>query len=316
MIFRQAVLRLTIAYTVVQLVMYGAFAIGVYLFVTSTFDFDVTQSEGGAVAVDVAERGFSTLRAGLLVSYAGLAVLVPFLSYLMARAALRPLRTSYEAQQRFVDDASHEFRTPLSVLQGEIELTLSLPRPREEYEHVLERSLEEVQTLISLTENLLLLTRGSAADMKATFEEVSLAEIARAAAARHTVRAAGTAPTTVTVQENARVMGSPDLLMRAAENVLDNAKRYTPPTGAITITVDARANRGIMSIEDNGTGMGPEAVRHAFDRFWRADASRAQTGHGLGLALVRQICVAHGGEASISSAPGEGTTLTISLPLV
>ena len=111
-----------------------------------------------------------------------LAVLVPFLSYLMARAALRPLRTSYEAQQRFVDDASHEFRTPLSVLQGEMELALSLPRPREEYEQVLERSLEEVQTLISLTENLLLLARGSAADMTATFEEVSLAEIAQAAA--------------------------------------------------------------------------------------------------------------------------------------
>ena len=71
-----------------------------------------------------------------------------------------------------------------------------------------------------------------------------------------------------------------------------------------------------MRIEDNGTGMEPEAVRHAFDRFWRADAARAQTGHGLGLALVRQICVAHGGEATISSAPGLGTTLTISLPLI
>lgn len=315
MIFRNAVLRLTIGYTVAQLVLYGVFAVVVYVFVTSTFDFDVTESEG-ALAVGAAERGFATLRTGLLVSYAALAVVVPFLSYMMARAALRPLRISYEAQQRFVDDASHEFRSPLSTLQGELELALSLPRSREEYELVLRRSLEDVQTLISLTENLLLLARGSSAEMSATFEEVSLAEIAMAAAARRSMGAATGAPMTVTVHEDARVLGSPELLMRAAENVLDNATRFTPRTGAITISIDTQANRGIMRIEDNGSGMGPDAVRHAFDRFWRADDARAMTGHGLGLALVRQICVAHGGEASISSTPGRGTTLTLSLPLI
>ena len=314
MIVRQAVLRLTIAYTLVQLVLYGAFAVGVYLFVTSTFDFDVTRTEG-AVAVGAAERGFATLRTGLLVSYAGLVVLVPFLSYLMARAALGPLRISYEAQQRFVDDASHEFRTPLSVLQGEMELALSLPRDRDEYERVLERSLEEVQTLISLTENLLLLARGSSAEMRATFEEVSLAKIAMTAAARRTLGAASVAPK-VMVHEDARVLGSPELLIRAAENVIDNAMRFTPPTGAITISVDTQANLGILRIKDNGSGMSAEATRHAFDRFWREDGARPPTGHGLGLALVRQICVAHGGDAFISSAPGDGTTLTISLPLI
>jgi signal transduction histidine kinase len=315
MIFREAVLRLTIAYTVAQLVLYGAFAVAVYLFVTSTFDFDITESEG-ALAIGAAERGFATLRTGLLVSYAALAVVVPFLSYMMAHAALRPLRTSYEAQQRFVDDASHEFRSPLSTLQGELELALSLRRSREEYEHVLRRSLDDVQALISLTENLLLLARGSSEDMRATFEEVSLGEIAMAAAARRNASGASGANVTVTVLEDARVMGSPELLTRAAENVLDNAARYTPQSGAITISIDARANRGIVRIEDSGSGMGPEAVRHAFDRFWRADDARALTGHGLGLALVRQICVAHGGEASISSVPGHGTTITLSLPLI
>ena len=313
MIFRRAVLRLTAAYTAIQLLLYGAFALGVYAFVTGTFDFDAAQTDGAA-AVDAAERGFATLRTGLLVSYAALAVTVPLLSYVMARVALGPLRASYEAQQRFVDDASHEFRTPLSILQGEMELALGRPRDRGEYTRVLESSLDAVQSLVTLTDDLLLLARGSSAELEATFEDVALGPIARAAVARRTASPLGGARVEVVMVDEVHVQGSAELLTRAVENIIGNAQRFTPAKGRITVSVSEDAGRAIVRVTDTGTGVSPQVVRHAFDRFWRADEARSQPGHGLGLALVRQICEAHGGEASIASAEGGGAVVTISLP--
>lgn len=315
MMFRRAVVRLTVAYTAIQLVVYGAFALGVYAFVTGTFDFDAAQSDGGA-ALDAAERGFATLRAGLFVSYAALAVVVPLLSFVMARVALGPLRTSYEAQQRFVDDASHEFRTPLSILQGEMELALGRPREPSEYARVIGSSLEAVQSLITLTDDLLLLARGSSGELEATFEDVALGRVARTAIAR---RAAGPlrggARVTINMPAEVHVRGSAELLTRALENLIANAQHVTPADGKITVSVLAEEAGAVLRVTDTGIGISPQVARHAFDRFWRADEARAQPGHGLGLALVRQICAAHGGQVSITNAEGGGAAVTIWLPV-
>ncbi|MGV8968340.1 MAG: sensor histidine kinase [Cellulomonas sp.] len=313
MIFTHATRRLTLTYTLIQLLLLGVFALAIYTFVTRTFDFDAI-ADGGAPAVNAAERGFDTLRTGLLWCYAALMLIAPLTGYLMARATLRPVKISYEAQQRFVDDASHEFRTPLAILQGEIELALSRARTPAQYEHVLGGSLGVVEGLTSLTDALLLLARGTATDLANTFEDIDLAEIARTCAARRTPD--GSAPAiTVDAVSGAAIVGSPELISRALLNVLDNALKFTPPDGTINVSVRADSSRATVQVTDTGTGMNADAISHAFDRFWRGDQARTRGGHGLGLALVQQICLAHHGKAALASVEGHGTTVTLNFPI-
>ncbi|MGV8966825.1 MAG: sensor histidine kinase [Cellulomonas sp.] len=313
MIFTHATRRLTLTYTLIQLLLLGVFALAIYTFVTRTFDFDAI-ADGGAPAVNAAERGFDTLRTGLLWCYAALMLIAPLTGYLMARATLRPVKISYEAQQRFVDDASHEFRTPLAILQGEIELALSRPRTSAQYERVLGGSLDVVEGLTSLTDALLLLARGSATDLADTFEDVDLAEMARTCVAQRTPDGPAP-PITVDAVTGVRIAGSPELISRVLLNVLDNALKFTPPDGTITVSVQADSARATVQVADTGTGMNADAISHAFDRFWRGDHARTRGGHGLGLALVQQICLAHHGKATLTSLEGHGTTVTLTFPL-
>lgn len=313
MIVRRTVLRLTLAYTAIQLTLYGVVALGVYAFVTGTFDYDTVRGDGIAAVTGV-EAGFAHLRTGLFLCFGALALVVPFLSYAMARRALRPLQTSYQAQQRFVDDASHEFRTPLSILQAEMELALTRPRSAAEYVHVLEGALGEVSSLTTLTADLLLLARGSSTDLADAFEVVSLAAVARSAVVRHGRPDLDQPPVSIDLRAEALVMGSRELLTRAVGNLIDNALRHTPATGAVVVVVTGDAGIATVRVEDSGTGMTPAAKKHAFDRFWRTDEERSRPGHGLGLALVQQITTAHGGRAAILDTPGGGTTVSLSLP--
>jgi signal transduction histidine kinase len=313
LIFRRALLRLTLVYTSIQLLLFGVFALAVYAFVTATFDFDADPAEQ-AVGPDAAEQGFAVLRTALLVCYSVLVLVVPPMSYLMARVALRPLRASYEAQQQFVDAASHEFRTPLAILQGEMELALSRKRDPEEYRRVLEGSLEVVDSLNILTGDLLQLARGDPAELSSTFGRVSLASVARAAVDGQVIRP-GRVPVGVEVEQEVSVTGSPELLTRALGNVVGNALKFTPPTGHVRVTVGEHAGAAVVRVHDTGVGMDADTAAHAFDRFWRADEARSLPGYGLGLALVEQICRAHGGTAAIAGEPGRGTTVTLTFPL-
>jgi signal transduction histidine kinase len=312
-IFRRAVLRLTLVYTSILLVLFGVFALAVYVFVTTTFDFDAVPTEEAAEP-DAAEQGFAVLRSALLICYSALVLLIPPLSYSMARVALRPLRASYESQQRFVDEASHEFRTPLAVLQGEMELALSRDRDPAEYRRVLAGSLEVVGRLATLTGDLLLLARGDSAELSSSFCEVPLESVVRAAVDRQVAGDGRRATVTVEVERPVTVTGSPELLTRAVGNVVDNALKFTPPSGQVRVSVGDHSGAAVVRVCDTGVGMDAETVARAFDRFWRADEARAQPGYGLGLPLVEQICRAHGGTAAIAATRGVGTTVTLTLP--
>lgn len=308
MIFRRALIRLTVTYTVVQLVLFGLFAVGIYTFVTGTFDFDVPDLAGEAFIAS-AEQGFRLLRNGLLVGYAALFVLLPIASFLMARGALAPIRRSYELQQRFVDGASHEFRTPLSVIQGELELALSRSRTPAQYRAAIESGLEATAGLIRLTSDLLLLTRADAGELEASFEPVSLNAIAGVAAKSQPL-----AQVSVIETADVSVNGSPELLTRAVSNLVDNAVKFSPGMDGVELTVTGTGKVAQIVVRDRGLGMSPDDARHAFDRFWRAQDARATPGFGLGLPLVKQIMAAHHGKVSVVSELGTGTVVTLTFP--
>lgn len=313
MIFASALRRLTLVYTVIQLVLFGAVAIGIYLFVTGTFDLDVA-TQDGAAAVNAAELGFAHLRIALLVGFGVLCVVVPFTSYWMARAALGPLRRSIEQQQRFVDDASHELRSPLTVIRGELELALSRPRSDEEYRQSIVTTLDATQTLVQFTEDLLLLARDAPAELRSRFVPVPIDTVI-ADAVRASEHAANARHIQVRSGPIVTVDGVPALLVRALSNLLDNAMKFTPDDGTITVTVTASPHSATVSVADSGVGMTPEEVQHAFDRFWRGRDAYSSSGHGLGLSVVERIVSSHRGRVRINSTPGVGTRVDLVFPV-
>ena len=313
MIFASALRRLTIVYTGIQLVLFGALAIGIYLFVTGTFDFD-TASQDGPGAVGAAELGFTHLRIALVSGFAVLCVIVPFTSYWMARAALAPLRQNYEQQQQFVDDASHELRSPLSVIRGELELALSRRRSEAEYRRAITASLGATQTLVQLTEDLLLLAQDANVEFEARVLPISGNEVVFRATSD---LASSTSTDRLVTRSDAPAVinGIPSLLVRALVNLLDNAMKFTPEGGTVTLTATNDSENATFSVADTGSGMTADEMNHAFDRFWRGTDAHAAPGHGLGLALVERIARPHRGRVSIESSPGIGSTITLVVPL-
>ena len=315
MIFRRASLRLTIAYTVIQLSLFAIFSIGIYSFVTGTFDFDAAENDGEG-AVNAAEQGFALLRTGLIASYAVLLVLIPLSSWLMARSALRPIRASFERQQQFVDGASHEMRTPLSVIQGELELALTRSRTPTEYQAAINAALSATTGLIRLTDDLLKLSQTAKEHLSAAFAGIDANDPVRDAIRDATDAARITdIQLTHTLVQTAIVNGSRELLARAIGNVLDNAIKYTPPGGTVIVTSSVISGHVSIRVEDDGIGMSADERTHAFDRFWRAERSRTSPGHGLGLPLTQQILTAHSGTITLEPRVPRGTTATVTIPV-
>ena len=313
MIFRRATIRLTVAYTLIQLALFGIFAVGIFAFVTGTFDFDAAEQDGEGAAFG-AEQGFELLRMALITFYSSLVVVIPISSWLMARAALRPIKESYDRQQQFVDGASHEMRTPLSIIQGELELALTRSRSQTEYKAAITIALTAVNSLTRLTDDLLKLSRTTREELVSTFAPIDMNAVVR-----DVVSSAGVLELGPDVRAHlgqaARVRGSRELLAHAIGNAVDNAVKFSDPTGTVEVTTSVAGDVSITQVRDRGIGMTADQVAHAFERFWRADDARSTPGHGLGLALIRQIVGAHGGIVTLDSQRSVGTTLTVTLPL-
>lgn len=315
MIFRRATLKLTITYTVVQLALFAIFAVGIYSFVTGTFVFEGIRSAGEAV-FDPTTQGAELLLNGLIIFYLGLVVVVPLSSWLMARAALKPVRESYEQQQQFVDGASHEMRTPLSVIQGELELALARSRSAAEYRDAITVALDATVGLSRLTDDLLKLSRTPKEALSADFTVLDLDDVIEGAISglERQARAAGIG-VNADPHTSVHVRGSRELLTRAVGNLVENAIKFSEPGGRVTVSATQAEGRAAIRVADDGVGMSRDEQAHAFERFWRADAARTTPGHGLGLALVAQIMDAHGGSVSLRSEAGSGTVVTLAFPV-
>ncbi|GIG20044.1 hypothetical protein Cch01nite_07680 [Cellulomonas chitinilytica] len=308
MIVRRAQLVLAAGFAAVTLAFLGLFAVGVYLYAATAFDFDVVGGE--EVAADAAERGLATLRQGMSVAFAVLLVVLPVVSYAVAGRALAPVRDAYARERRLSDDAAHELRTPLSVLRAVLELALSRERTQQEYRSAIGTSLEVVSGLERLTGQLLELARLGDHQVRGEFVPVDLGGVVHDAIGRTVsteVRAS------VHAQGAVSTTGSRDLLVTAVANLLSNAVAAISGRGDVHVTVTSTGGRAQVAVRDDGVGMSPEEVARATERFWRGRADA--DGHGIGLALVQQIAELHAGTLQLESRTGVGTTATLSLPM-
>ena len=227
---------------------------------------------------------------------------------------LERLEQAFRRERRFVSDVSHELRTPLTALRGRIEVTLTRPRSRSEYEDTL-RSLEtEVERLTRLSEDLLLLARFDRGALTPRRERVDLGELLAAVAEQVRPLAEARGQLLEERLEPGLVLtADPDQLVRLFLNLLDNAVKFTGDGGRIGIAGRRDAATVTVAVSDTGAGIAPAHVDKVFDRFYRAEESRARAtgGHGLGLAIAAEIARAHGGTLSVASRLGQGSTFTV-----
>jgi two-component system OmpR family sensor kinase len=230
--------------------------------------------------------------------------------------AVRERTASEERMRRFVADAAHELRTPLTSLRGYAELyrqgALSDPGA---VEHAMQRILAESARMGRLVDDLLLLAR---LDQQRGLERepVDVVELVREAAVDFKVVAPDW-PLAEDLDGEAIVVGDRFRLRQVVDNLLANTRVHTPPGTPVRVAAQRDTDHVAVTVADRGPGMGPDDQARAFERFWRADPSRVRRtgGTGLGLAIVASIVQAHGGTVDVASAPGDGATFTVRLPL-
>jgi len=233
-------------------------------------------------------------------------------------AMLDRLEQAFDQQRRFTADASHELRSPLSRLRTEIEVTLRRPRESQEYQDTLHSCLDEVGRLTRLIEELLMLARFDAGQDRPTSEAPALNALIAETLLR-VAPAARERQIDFVVHDdaaaNARVAHASVSLVLA--NLVDNALKFSPPGGKITVDCATDSQDALLKVADEGPGIPQDELPYLFDRFFRGAGARASEseGVGLGLALSQSIIHAQGGHIEAANAPGGGAVFTVRIPL-
>lgn len=228
------------------------------------------------------------------------------------------LQRAFAQERRFTADAAHELRTPLTVLKGRIGVVLSRPRPRVEYERTLRDLEREVDRLIRLSTDLLFLARIDQGRLSWQPEVLNLSELLTATIEQMQPLAEekGLVLETV-ISPDLSAYGDADHLIRLFLNLLDNAIKYTPAGGRVTVEAERDGASMCIAVRDTGPGIPPGDIPHLFERFYRVetDRSRETGGAGLGLAIAYEIVRQLGGHIDVHSGPGRGTVFMVHLPV-
>ncbi len=227
------------------------------------------------------------------------------------------IERAFQHQQRFTADAAHELRTPLSIMHIGVEVILSQERTPAEYRAALDSIQEEVRRLTALTVGLLTLARADSHRLTLHRDLVDFSMLIRtvidqiAPIAEHK---------NIDIQRDilpeVRLEADEERMIQLALNLIENAVKYTPEGGLITVTLTQTSGQVRLTVADTGTGIPPEHLPHIFDRFYRMDRSRSRDngGFGLGLAIAQHIVQLHGGEITVVSQVGVGTQFGVTLP--
>jgi heavy metal sensor kinase len=233
---------------------------------------------------------------------------------------LARLERSFAALRRFTADASHELKTPLTVLRVGVERMITHPKALPESLPVLEETLAEINRMTELVEGLLTLARADEGRAELHRESVDLRTIVEEARETGELLAehAGVTMQVTTPPQAVVLEVDPSRMRELILNLVENAMKYTPHGGTVRVELATANGRVQLSVADTGIGIAPGDLPHVFDRFWRADTARTRTGQrsgtGLGLAICKWIVEAHGGSINVQSRPGRGTVFTVSLP--
>jgi heavy metal sensor kinase len=213
------------------------------------------------------------------------------------------------------DNMAHDLRSPITRIRGIAEVTLSTGKSLVEYEAMAASTVEECDRLLDMINTMLMLSKAEAGVDHLSREKIDLAGVVQEACRLFEPTAEDKGITlSYDVTGRSHFIGDSRMIQRMLANLLDNAIKYTPSGGSVTVSVAEIDAQVVISIKDTGIGISPKDLPHIFERFYRCDQSRSQAGIGLGLSLARVIARAHGGDITATSTPNQGSTFAIGLP--
>jgi len=220
---------------------------------------------------------------------------------------------------QFTADASHELRTPVALIRTRAEVTLAKPRNIDQYRDALKEVLAESERTTALIENLMTLARADTGSETLNFNRTDIGDIAREVSTQaQTLSDAKQLHWSVAIPDAAIwVRGDANALRRLLLILVDNAVKYTPPAGSISLALQRNGSHAEIRVRNNGIGISADDLPHIFDRFYRADKARSRElgGTGLGLSIGRWIANAHGGDIQVETSTPNGTTFVVRLPI-
>jgi two-component system, OmpR family, sensor kinase len=227
------------------------------------------------------------------------------------------LDAAFEQQVRFTADASHELRTPVSVILTQVQLALSRERDAQEYRETLQICQRAAERMRGLVNSLLELARVDSGEFQLALADCDLADLASDSLQLITPLARDKGAVLRSSVQPVRTKADPDKLSQVLVNLLHNAIHHNTREVEVCLSVQSQDGHAVVRVSDNGAGIPAEALPHVFERFYRADKSRGgmKNGSGLGLAISQAIVQAHGGTIRAESSPGSGAVFTVSLPL-
>lgn len=275
------------------------------------------------VAVAVADQvEIEDKYADLITAFAGVAfaalVLVAAGGFLLVRKSTQPIERSILFMRRFMADAAHELRTPITVLRTRAEVALQQPREAANYVSALRGVETEARRLGGIVDSLLVLARADSGERPLERERLFLDDIAiDAAGAARLVGTQKGVEVSVDEFEEAAVIGDAALIRQLLMILLDNAIKFTDAGGVVRIRVSMHDGSPTFVVEDTGIGIKPDDLSRIFQRFFRGETARSRTdGAGLGLSIASWIAREHGADIAVSSEPGHGTKVVVTFPRV
>jgi len=312
-------LRLTLAYAGILVLLLIAFSVVVFALLSMLVWQDVEPFRDDPSIVAAGQRMLESYAWRLAIANVGGLVLVAGAAFLLAKVTLRPLEQAIALQQQFTNDASHDLRTPLAVIRTETSAALdggkSLSPDSVERLGIIDEQAKRMERLI---DQLLTLSHVDA-DSALNREPADLSTVV-SGVVRDLKPLALAKQIDVHVErsESAVILGDELKLSQMVGNLVDNAIKYSPDRSAVRVAVWQNRDAAFLTVADNGIGIPAAETERIFLRFHRADRTgpNGRSGHGLGLPLCRWIARAHGGEVTVESREGAGSTFTVRLPAI
>jgi signal transduction histidine kinase len=262
------------------------------------------------------EDRYAALIGGIVLGLVVSVLLVAVGGWFLAWKSVEPIERNLAYMRRFVADAAHELRTPVSVLRSRADVALSRDRKTEAYVDALKAVGLEAERMGRIVDDLLILARADAGERAIVRKPFYLDDLAADAVSGVQVLAETRGvDLRVSEFEEAPVDADPALVRQLLVIFLDNAVKFTPTGGRVSLSVKSAAGRAVVTIEDTGVGIAPAELPRIYDRFYRGDdARRRSDGAGLGLSIAKWIADTHDARIDLESTPGKGTRFTVTFP--